>query len=118
MQTDISLNKEDKNDITVIHIGGYLDAHTASKFEAAIQESTKSGKYKLILNFKELEYISSAGLGVIMGNIEEIRDHDGDIKMSDMTKKIFRVFDLVGFPSLYDIFDSQGEAESAFEKGE
>ncbi|MCH7620037.1 MAG: STAS domain-containing protein, partial [Candidatus Marinimicrobia bacterium] len=76
------------------------------------------GRYKLVLNFKELEYISSAGLGVIMGNIEEIRSHDGDIKLSDMSEKIFRVFDLVGFPSLYDIFDSQEEAESAFEKGE
>jgi len=117
MQTDISLNKEDKNDITIIHIGGYLDAHTATKFEATFQELSKLGRHKLVLNFKELEYISSAGLGVIMGNIEEIRSHDGDIKLSDMSEKIFRVFDLVGFPSLYDIFDSQEEAESAFEKG-
>ena len=115
MQTDITLKKEDKNDVSVIHVGGYLDAHTASKFESIIIELTKADRYKLILNFKGLDYISSAGLGVIMGNIEEIRNHGGDIKLSDMGEKIYRVFDLVGFPSLYDIFDTQKEAETAFE---
>lgn len=118
MQTDIILKREDKNGVSVIHVGGYLDAHTASKFESKILELTKAERYKLILNFKELDYISSAGLGVIMGNIEEIRSHDGDIKLSDMSEKIYRVFDLVGFPSLYDIFDTQKEAESAFKSKE
>ncbi|MCH7954934.1 MAG: hypothetical protein IIC40_04235 [Candidatus Marinimicrobia bacterium] len=49
-----------------------------------------------------------------MGNIEDIRTHDGDIKLTEMSDKIYRVFDLVGFPSLYDIFKTQEEAESSF----
>ena len=105
---------EETDGLSVLHVGGYLDAHTASKFESKIQEITKAGKFKIVLNFTELEYISSAGLGVIMGNIEEIRNHDGDIKLSGMNDKIYRVFDLVGFPSLYEIFKTQKEAESAF----
>ncbi len=114
MQTDIKLKIDEKNEISVLNVSGYLDAHTASKFESKIQEIIKSEKYKIILNFAELEYISSAGLGVIMGNIEDIRNHDGDIKLTGMSDKIYRVFDLVGFPSLYEIFKTQEEAESAF----
>ncbi len=114
MQTDIILKIDDNDETSVLHVGGYLDAHTASKFESKIQEIVKAGKYNIILNFTDLEYISSAGLGVIMGNIEDIRNHDGDIKLTGMNEKIYRVFDLVGFPSLYEIYKTQEEAESSF----
>ena len=114
MQTDITLKIDEKNETTTLYVGGYLDAHTASKFESKIQEIIQSEKYNIILNFTELEYISSAGLGVIMGNIEDIRNHDGDIKLTSMSDKIYRVFDLVGFPSLYEIYKTQEEAESSF----
>ena len=114
MQTDITMKIDEKNETTTLYVGGYLDAHTASKFESKIQEIIQSGKYNIILNFTELEYISSAGLGVIMGNIEDIRNHDGDIKLTGMSDKIYRVFDLVGFPSLYDIYKTQEETESSF----
>jgi len=114
MQTDIKMNIVEKDEIATLHVGGYLDAHTASKFESKIQELIQSGKYNIILNFAELEYISSAGLGVIMGNIEDIRNHDGDIKLTEMSDKIYRVFNLVGFPSLYEIYKTQEETESSF----
>ena len=117
MQTDITMKIDEKNEISTLYVGGYLDAHTASKFESKIQEIIKSEKYNIILNFTELEYISSAGLGVIMGNIEDIRNHDGDIKLTGMSDKIYRVFDLVGFPSLYEIYRTQEEAESSFGSG-
>ena len=114
MQTDINIRREDKDEITVVHVGGYLDAHTASKFESQIQEVADEGRYKLVLNFKDLDYISSAGLGAIMGHVEDMRTNDGDIKLAELNDSIFRVFDLVGFPSLYDIVKSQDEALSLF----
>lgn len=67
-----------------------------------------------MVNFKELTYISSAGLGVFMGFIEEVRDNKGDIKLTNMTPKIFRVFDLLGFPTLYEIRDDEQHALQSF----
>jgi anti-sigma B factor antagonist len=63
-----------------------------------------------------LTYISSAGLGVFMGFIEEVRQNDGDIKLSNMSAKIFRVFDLLGFPALYEILDTEEQAKTNFSK--
>ncbi|RKY86703.1 anti-sigma factor antagonist, partial [candidate division KSB1 bacterium] len=54
------------------------------------------------------------GLGVFMGFIEEIRNNKGDIKLSNMTDKVFRIFDLLGFPSLYEIFQDEQEAIEKF----
>ncbi|HPG40939.1 MAG TPA: STAS domain-containing protein [bacterium] len=104
---NFNVNRIDKEDISVLYISGFLDAHTAPELEEAIQKLIDGQRYKLVINFKDLSYISSAGLGVFMGFIEQIREHSGDIKMSNMTPKIFRVFDLLGFPTLYDIVEDE-----------
>jgi len=111
---NFTVNRTDKDTISVLYIGGFLDAHTAPDLEDAIQNLIDGDRYKIIVNFKDLNYISSAGLGVFMGFIEHIRDNNGDIKMSNMSPKIFRVFDLLGFPTLYDIVDDEINAVEKF----
>jgi len=111
---NFTVNRTDKDNISVLYIGGFLDAHTAPDLEDAIQNLIDGDRYKIIVNFKDLNYISSAGLGVFMGFIEHIRDNNGDIKMSNMSPKIFRVFDLLGFPTLYDIVEDEINAVEKF----
>ncbi len=108
------VQRVDKDNVSTLCLGGFLDAHTAPNLEEAIQKLLDEERYKIIVNFKDLTYISSAGLGVFMGFIEEIREKGGDIKMSNMTSKIFRVFDLLGFPTLYEIVDDESEAIGRF----
>lgn len=97
------INLRNHNGIVIIDISGYLDAYTANDLEQTIFKTIQGGDYKIIVNFKELDYISSAGLGVFMAFIEEIREKNGDIKLSNMNSKVFSVFDLLGFPMLFDI---------------
>lgn len=105
-------------DITFLNLSGYLDAHTAPKLEEYIGQVVESKKYKIIVNFKNLDYISSAGLGVFMAFVEEIRDNKGDIKLTEMNEKVFSIFDLLGFPILFDIVKSDNEAIEKFKNGE
>ena len=100
----------DVKDVTCIYIKGFLDAHTAPVFEEELQKSVDDERFKIVVNFRDLNYISSAGLGVFMGFIEDIRENNGDIKLTNMTPKVFKVFDLLGFPSLYEIYDDEEEA--------
>lgn len=103
-----------KGSVDILEIKGYLDAHTAPKLEDAIQELVNEGKFKIVINFKNLAYISSAGMGVIMGFIENVRENGGDIKLCEMNDKIFRVFDLLGFPKIYDITKTEDDAVKKF----
>jgi anti-sigma B factor antagonist len=82
-------------------------------------ENTFSGlvdnkKYSIVVNFKDLAYISSAGLGVFMAFIEKVRENEGDIKLSAMSDKVYNIFDLLGFPLLYEIFKTEEEAINKF----
>ena len=102
------------NETCVIDLGGYLDAHTATELESAIAAEIDGGCARLIVNFADLEYISSAGLGVFMVFIERVRSAGGDIKMAAMQPKVYTVFDLLGFPVLFNIHATVDEAIGAF----
>ena len=106
--------RADNGEITVLRLKGYLDAHTASDLEAALQKLIDENRVKIVVNFKELTYISSAGLGVFMGFIEEVRTGGGDIKLTSMNQKIYRVFDLLGFPTLFDIREDEASVLANF----
>lgn len=100
----------------VVELDGFLDAHTAPQLERTFQEMLDKGRYNLIVDFQNLSYISSAGLGVFMAFIEDVRQNQGDIKLAGMTPKVFNVFDLLGFPMLYEIYDDRTDALKKFEE--
>jgi len=108
--------RAENGEITVLRLKGYLDAHTATDLESALQKLIDEKRVKIVVNFKELTYISSAGLGVFMGFIEEVRGGGGDIKLTNMSQKIYRVFDLLGFPTLFEIGNEESLAVSNFSK--
>jgi anti-sigma B factor antagonist len=114
MEEGFEVQREDKGDVSVLYLKGYLDAHTAPDLETALRQLVEEGRYRIVVNFTDLSYISSAGLGVFMGFIEEVRENGGDIKLSNMSPKVFRIFDLLGFPTLYDIVEREEEAVDSF----
>ena len=112
----VSERSETGASITIIELGGQLDAHTAPEFERFLEDVVRDdGKRRLVLDFHGLEYISSAGLGVLMGLIEEVRAAGGDMKLAALPEKIFHVLDLLGFPMVFQIFSTVEEAEAAFQ---
>ncbi len=106
----------DKGEVSVVYLKGYLDAHTAPQLESEFSNLIGRGRNRIVANFNELVYISSAGLGVFMAFIENIRDNKGDIKLTNMTDKVFNIFDLLGFPLLYEIFKNEEEAIKKFKE--
>jgi anti-sigma B factor antagonist len=105
-----------QGDVSLVYLNVYLDAHTASVLENNFYELINKDKYIIVVNFKDLVYISSAGLGVFMAFIEKIRENNGDIKLTTMNDKVYNIFDLLGFPLLYEIYKSEDEAVKKFEE--
>ncbi len=105
---------KDSGNAVVMELQGFLDAHTAPELEKMFSELIGKGKYNIVVNFNLLNYISSAGLGVFMAYIDEVRSNNGDIKLANMQQKVFNVFDLLGFPFLYEIYKDQNEALKKF----
>ncbi len=113
---EFNTSVKDQGKISIVNLNGFLDAHTASTLENTFSSLVDNNKFNIVVNFKDLSYISSAGLGVFMAFIEKVRENGGDIKLSTMTDKVFNIFDLLGFPLLYEIFNTEDEAIKKFEE--
>ncbi|MEO8209034.1 MAG: STAS domain-containing protein [bacterium] len=110
---EFSINKKQQDNITILNLNGFLDAHTSVELEKSFEEILSQSNYNIIVNFDKLTYISSAGLGVFMAFIETARNNSGDIKLCAMSDKIYNIFDMLGFPILFEIYK---EEKSAIEK--
>lgn len=103
-----------EGELSVLGLEGYLDAHTAPEFERAIQQEIDAGRVRLIVDGALLKYISSAGLGVFMSFVEEIREKGGDIKICSLIPKVQQIFDILGFQAIYDMVDTRAAAVQRF----
>lgn len=115
---DFNVNVRGIGNVSVIDVKGYLDAHTAPQLENAFNQLIDKNNYKVVVNFDDLSYISSAGLGVFMAYVETMRENKGDIKFSNMQDSVYNIFDLLGFPMLYEFYKDEKEAVTKFEKPE
>lgn len=112
--SEFRVHQREGDGFSVIELKGYLDAHTAPDLETAFQGLLGDRKFNIVVNCRDLTYISSAGLGVFMAYIEDVRKNKGDIKLTNMTPKVYNVFDLLGFPILYEIYKDEQEAINRF----
>ena len=88
-----------KNDVeTVIRIAGRLDTITAPALDKAINEDIGKAR-NLILDMKSLEYISSAGLRVLLGAQKKMQKI-GSMKVVNVCEEVMEVFEMTGFADI------------------
>lgn len=114
MPNPFSVNTDYEDNLSIIRLEGAVDAHTAPQFEAAVQGAIDAGHNRIIVDCEKMSYISSAGLGVFMCFIEEIRDEGGDIKICGLTPKVKQPFEILGFESLFDFCPDSADAKNRF----
>lgn len=107
---DLSIQVREVEGVAVVQPEGFINAHTVRQFEASLEGLVAEGRYLILLNCSKLSYISSAGLGAIMGLIETVRGNGGDILLSDLQENVYTIFDTLGFTQLYRVFGCEAEA--------
>ncbi len=110
---DLSIQVRDMGHVAVVEPDGFINAHTVRQFEESLERLVQGGQFTILLNCQRLNYISSAGLGAIMGLIETVRENGGDILLSDLQENVFSIFDTLGFTQLYRVFQTEAEAIEA-----
>lgn len=112
--TELEVETREVDDVVLLYPRGFINAHTVRVFEGEIQKALDRRRYKIVLNCAGLQYIASAGLGAIMGAIEEIRGNGGDLRISELNVTVLNIFEILGFNHLYRIFPSEMEAVLSF----
>ncbi|GJQ51532.1 MAG: STAS domain-containing protein [Anaerolineaceae bacterium] len=94
---------------------GRIDSATAPQFAKALEKAVGSGKYKLVLDMSELEYMSSAGFRALLAAQRAAKKYNrGEVTLASMPDRIHEAFDLAGFTELFKIFDDPLQAVGHF----
>jgi anti-sigma B factor antagonist len=112
--SELTVETRDLADVTLLYPKGFLNAHTVRLFEGELQKALENKKFNIVVNCEGLLYIASAGLGAMMGAIEEIRGNGGDLRLANLNETVRNIFEILGFNHLYRIFASEGEAIMSF----
>ena len=103
----MKLSEEQAGDVTVVAIDGRVDTNTANSLEAKLTGLFNSGKNRVILDCRNLAYITSAGLRVLL-RIGKLADkNDGKFALCNMSTEVRRVLDLGELSDLFAIFSSR-----------
>lgn len=110
----ISLKENKQHDISEIRVDGVIDTITSAELEEVIDSLIKRQRHKLIIDLAGVNYISSAGWGIFISHIKDIRNNEGDIKLANMTPDVYEIYELLEFDNVLKAFASVEEASGEF----
>ncbi len=108
----MQISTRTSNDIHIVAIAGSLDSTTSPEAQKALDVVLASAK-KVVLDFSALDYISSAGLRVLLGAAKQLRASGGTLRMFGLNQSVREVFEISGFSAILAVYKSEGEALGA-----
>ena len=100
--------------VSVLRVSGYVDTTTSPELERRMQALLRDKRYHIVVDLSRVEYISSAGWGIFISEIREIREHGGDLKLAGMIADVREVFDLLEFENILQAFPDADLAVGSF----
>ena len=94
----MNINIKKENDATIIELAGRLDTTTAPELEKAINDEGEALE-NLVLDFKEVNYISSAGLRVLLGAQKKM-NAQGSMELTNVNEDVMDIFEMTGFADI------------------
>jgi anti-sigma B factor antagonist len=110
------VNTKQLKRVDLVEVDGRVDSATAPQFEQAIQKIIDAGRYRIVVNLADTEYMSSAAFRVLISALKQVRrsTRRGDIRIANVSNKIMETFKLGGFDELFKFFDNDVDAVGSF----
>ena len=100
--------------IDIVSLDGRFDAHCAADVEEQLNQAISQGARKLLIDMDKVEYISSAGLRVLLATAKTLKKESGQIRVCCLKPYVKEVFDIAGFSQLFTVHNTHQEAIEAF----
>ena len=110
----MEITTKDINEIKVIQFQGHLDSNTSQEAEKSLNDLLEKQAKKILVNFEKLDYISSAGLRVLLATAKKLGTDQGEMRMCNMNDVVREVFEVSGFSTIFKVFPTDSEAMSGF----
>jgi anti-sigma B factor antagonist len=110
----MEITERQQGDVSIFSLSGRLDSNTSPDFEKRLSEVIRQGTRRLVVDCGALDYISSAGLRVILKATKDIKRAEGRFVLCAMKDYVREVFEIAGFDTFLPIFTSLEDALQQF----
>jgi anti-anti-sigma factor len=111
--SDLAIGRETVGDVVVVTPVGRIDSATAKTLEQTLLDALGAGSGRLVIDFAGVDYISSAGLRVILLAGKKARAGGGELVLAALKPTIKDVFEISGFLRLFEVKETREEAVAA-----
>jgi anti-sigma B factor antagonist/stage II sporulation protein AA (anti-sigma F factor antagonist) len=101
---------EEKGDVVVIRVQGRLDAASSPQLEKKVNSIIDSGHFKLILNFAGVEYLSSAGMRLMLSVSKKLKHLEGKVVACNLSEDVMDVIKMAGFHQVLELYPTEEES--------
>jgi len=110
----VEIIEEKQNNINIYRLIGRLDSNTSPRFEEKLFQAILEGSKSMVVDFKGIDYISSAGLRVILKAFKALDREDGQIMLCSMQDYVRQLFKVTGIDDFVPIVATLDDALQAF----
>ena len=109
---DISVEKADS--VTVIRFVGNLDTNSAPGGQESLNKIIDDGGSKLLVSLAGVEFVSSAGLRILLATAKRLGSTGGDLRISNLNEVVGEVFEMSGFSTILNVYETEQQALDGF----
>lgn len=113
----MEISKDTVDGKTVVSLSGRIDSTAAVEFEDQLVDIINKGTNVMVVDFLNVQFISSAGLRVLLLAAKKVKPYGGKIHLCNMSKDVREVFDISGFSSIFNIHNAVSDAITAIKAG-
>ena len=110
----MKIDIQDTSDVKVVRFEGKLDSNTTPEAEAALNEAVEQGASKILIDFEDLDFVSSAGLRILLATAKKLGTQGGALRVCSLNETVRDIFDISGFSTLLRVFENEQEALADF----
>lgn len=107
---DLKIDVAEKDGVVLLKLNGEVDVYTAPKLKSRLVDLVDQGKFKIVVDLEEVDFMDSSGLGVLVGGLKRVRSHDGAIALICTQENILKIFRITGLVKVFPIFENQDQA--------
>ena len=110
----VQVTEKQQGEVLVVGIEGRLDAATTPVVERKLSEKIEGGATKLVLNFAGVDYLSSAGMRLLLTVSKKLAALKGKMALSNVSDEVMEVIKMAGFDRVLDIHATETDALGSF----
>ncbi len=113
-ERSMDITTRTQRDVTLVALAGNLDSNTSPQAQQALDGILAGGGKKMVVDFTALDYVSSAGLRVLLGTAKRLSAAGGALHLFGLNDTVREVFDISGFSTILAVFATEADALKGF----